>query len=306
MVAATAETATPLAVRQFHRNQRNIVFFDGKDVDTFHTRERFHIYALQVSQHDCIFSSSSFFRIQFDAGFSCLPFSVWGYSPSFCPACLLLSIRRVAHFSFCWFTFFFFFHCVEVSFNPFPRKIYRIRQGKWTVYDTIGAQRNFSMYDACEISCVHRPSATSGLGGCVYMARLNVGRSAKGDETMRTMSSFCFTSDRIFCSFLSFLFIFRNFFVVFFLYFPLLFSVSNAVRSVWVGLKASLRADGENNSKRSSRDTNGMDGKRDGSVKLGQKMVAMQACRQAGDRDVKWRQYDDIKHIAHICPFRLA
>lgn len=101
---------------------------------------------------------------------------------------------------------------------------------------------------------------------CVYVARLNVchvGRLAKGDETHERDESVLFYIGWNFL-FVSFS-IFRHFF------FLSLFSVSDAVRSVWVGLKASLRADGENNSKRSSRDTNGMDGKRDGSVKLEQK-----------------------------------
>lgn len=94
---------------------------------------------------------------------------------------------------------------------------------------------------------------------------------------MERMSSFfnfcvcvnvCFTSDGIFCSFLlAFLEFSFDFFSLFFV---ASFGL-DSVQPVWVGLKASLRAEnGESSSKRSSRDTNGMDSNRDGSVKLEQ------------------------------------
>lgn len=73
---------------------------------------------------------------------------------------------------------------------------------------------------------------------CCAVERVHVERLAKEDETMKRMNSlfffsrtFCFTSAGIFCRFF---FHFSNF-----PFFSRL--VFDAVRSVWVGLKASLR-----------------------------------------------------------------
>lgn len=79
------------------------------------------------------------------------------------------------------------------------------------------------------------------------------------------------------------------------------------MRSVWVGLKASLRADGENNSKRSSRDTNGMNSKPRWKCKAWaiarQKHHRRTQRTAAGERKQATTagSGDDIKHIAHIC-----